>query len=112
MIGFLSVVYLMQKNLYLKQCQPFLIKSTLPKKFLNNGKFPKLTQFIKGAKTAIENYHPIANLCSASKIFEKLILKKIHYLETINKLDLTGKQQHGFKRNKSTATVGTLLQFI
>ena len=26
------------------------------------------------------------------------------------KLDLTGKQQHGFKRNKSTATAGALLQ--
>ena len=60
----------------------------------------------------IENYRPIANLCSASKIFEKLILKQIHYLESTNKLDLTGKQQHGFKRNKSTATAGALLQSI
>ena len=52
--------------------------------------------FKKGCKNAIENYRPIANLCSASKIFEKLILKQIHYLESTNKLDLTGKQQHGF----------------
>ena len=29
-----------------------------------------------------------------------------------NKLDLTGKQQHGFKRNKSTATAGALLQSL
>ena len=65
--------------------------------------------FKKGNKTEIENYRPIANLCSASKIFEKLILKQIHYLESKNKLDLTGKQQHGFKRNKSTATAGALL---
>ena len=35
-------------------------------------------------------------------------LGQIHYLETTNKLDLTGKQQHGFK--KSTATAGALLQ--
>ena len=47
----------------------------------------------------VENYRPIANLCSASKVFEKLILKQIHYLESTNKLDLTGKQQHGFKCN-------------
>ncbi len=66
--------------------------------------------FKKGSKNQIENYRPIANLCAASKIFEKLILKQIHYLEKTNKLDLTGKQQHGFKKNKSTATVGTLLQ--
>ena len=35
-------------------------------------------------------------------------LGQIHYLETTNKLDLTGKQQHDFK--KSTATAGALLQ--
>ena len=68
--------------------------------------------FKKGDKTKIENYRPIANLCSGSKIFEKLILKQIHYLESTNKLDLTGKQQHGFKKNKSTATAGKLLQSI
>ena len=34
--------------------------------------------FKKGNKSAIENYRPIANLCSASKLFEKLILKQIH----------------------------------
>ena len=54
--------------------------------------------FKKGSKNEIENYRPIANLCAASKFFEKLILKQIHYLETTNKLDLTGKQQHGFKK--------------
>ena len=68
--------------------------------------------FKKGCKTKIENYRPIANLCSSSKIFEKLILKQIQYLESKNKLDLTGKRQHGFKKNKSTATAGALLQSI
>ena len=68
--------------------------------------------FKKGNKNEIENYRPIANLCSTSKIFEKLILKQIHYLESKNKLDLTGKQQHGFKGKKSTATAGTLLQSL
>ena len=46
--------------------------------------------FKKGSKIEIENYRPIANLCSASKVFEKLILKQIQYLESKNKLDLTG----------------------
>ena len=46
----------------------------------------------------------------SSRVFEKLILKQILYLESKNKLVLTGKQQHGFKKNKSTATEGTLLQ--
>ena len=49
--------------------------------------------FKKGNKNEIENYCPIANLFSASKVFEKLILKQIHYLEATNKLDLTGKRQ-------------------
>ena len=31
--------------------------------------------FKKGSKTEVENYRPIANLFSTSKIFEKLILK-------------------------------------
>jgi hypothetical protein len=30
----------------------------------------------------------------------------------MNKLDLTGKNQHGFKCNKSTATASALLQSI
>ena len=54
----------------------------------------------------------IANLCSASKVFDKLILKQIQYLENKNKLDLIGKQQHSFKRKKSTATAGALLQSL
>ena len=44
--------------------------------------------------------------------FEKLILKLIHYLESTNQLDLTGKHKHGFKINKSTATAGALLQSV
>ena len=68
--------------------------------------------FKKGNKSQIENYRPIANQCSTSKIFEKLILKQIHYLESTNNLDFTCKQQHGFKKNKSTATAGLLLQSL
>ena len=35
----------------------------------------------KGSKSMIENYRPVANLCSASKIFERLILNRILQLE-------------------------------
>ena len=37
----------------------------------------------KGNKQMIENYRPVANLCSVSKIFEKLILKRISELEVM-----------------------------
>ena len=48
--------------------------------------------FKKGNANQIENYRPIANLCSASKIFERLILKQINYLESKNSLDLVGQR--------------------
>ena len=63
-------------------------------------------------KNKLQIFRPISNLCSGSKVFEKLILKQIQYLENRNQIDLTGKQQHGFKKNKSTATAGSLLQSI
>ena len=47
----------------------------------------------------IENYRPIAGLCSASKIFERLILNRIRDLEFLNNVTLAGKQQHGFTKN-------------
>ena len=35
----------------------------------------------KGNKSVIENYRPVANLCSATKIFERLILNRISKIE-------------------------------
>ena len=76
-------------------------------------KIAKVTPiFKKGSKNKIENYRPISNLCSTSKIFEKLILNQIGYLERTNKIDLTGIQQHGFKKSKSTSTAAQLLQSL
>ena len=66
----------------------------------------------KGKKNEISNYRPISNLCSSSKIFEKLILGRIMEIQNQNKVDVTGKQQHGFKKNCSTASAGLLLQSI
>ena len=66
----------------------------------------------KGQMKNVENYRPIANLCSCSKIFEKLILQRIRKLEFDNKIDLTGKSQHGFKPKHSTLTAGLKLQTL
>ena len=66
----------------------------------------------KGDRSVVENYRPVANLCSVSKIFEKLILKKINELEIINGVSVGGKQQHGFMKNKSTVTAGLILQSL
>ena len=53
----------------------------------------------KGSKQVIENYRPAANLCSTSKIFERLILNRIGQLESLSGVDLTGRCQHGLKKN-------------
>ena len=66
----------------------------------------------KGPKKDIENYRPIANLCSTSKIFEKLILKRIMEIQMQNNVDITGEQQHGFKKGKSTLTLGLEIQSL
>jgi hypothetical protein len=84
-------------------------ENTVPEQW----KIAKVTPiFKKGSKNKIENYRPISNLCSTSKVFEKLILNQIGFLERTNKLDLTGIQQHGFKKSKSTSTAAQLLQSI
>ena len=68
--------------------------------------------FKKGDAHKIENYRPIANLCSTSKIFEKLILKRLMQIQVQNDIDLTHKSQHGFKKKHSTNTAGLLLQSV
>ena len=47
-----------------------------------------------------------------SKIFERLILKRIAALELLHDVELVGSQQHGFRKGKSTATAGLTLQSI
>ena len=44
------------------------------------------------------NNHDNKALCPTSKIFEKLILKRIMEIQKDISVDLTGKQQHGFKK--------------
>ena len=66
----------------------------------------------KDSKNNIENYRPVASLCSSSKIFERLILNRISKLEALNEITLAGNQQHGFVKGKSTATAGLLIQSL
>ena len=66
----------------------------------------------KGSKNDIINYRPISNLCSTSKIFEKLILKRMSEIEIECGVDITGKSQHGFKKSKSTETAGLIIQSL
>jgi hypothetical protein len=48
-------------------------------------------------------------LCAASKIFEKLIMKRIIEIQNEERIDLTGDGQHGFKRKRSTSTLSIKL---
>jgi hypothetical protein len=45
-------------------------------------------------------------------VFEKLILQRILQIETENNCDITGYQQHGFKKGHSANTAGLALQQI
>ena len=64
----------------------------------------------KGQTSDINNYRPIANLCSCSKIFEKLILRRMLEIQDTAGIDFTNKHQHGFKRKSSTSTLMAVLQ--
>ena len=68
--------------------------------------------FKKGSKNDIENYRPIANLCSTTKVFEQLIINRIREIEKECLIDITNKSQHGFKKNRSTATAGLTIQSV
>ena len=59
----------------------------------------------KVGRNDTENYRPISNICSSSKIFEKLILKCILDLQVEHNVDLTGTNQHSFKKKRSTTSL-------
>jgi hypothetical protein len=81
------------------------IKVKIPEQWLVSKTIPIFKN--KGQKKDIENYRPIANLCSSSKIFEKLILTRILQIGSEKQVDFTGKNQHGFKRKRSTSTLSS-----
>ena len=65
-----------------------------------------------GAKNDVANYRLISNLCSTSTFFEKLILNRIMEIQKENNVDLSGVEQHGFKKFKSTASAGLIIQSL
>ncbi len=60
--------------------------------------------FKKGEKEKTENYRLISNLCSMTKVYEKLLLHRFQEIQEKENVVLTGICQHGFKRNFSTET--------
>ena len=85
-------------------------EKTVPDQWLISKTIPVFKN--KGDIKHIEHYQPIANLCSTSKVFEKLILKRILFLQDQHKVDLTRSKQHGFKKNHSTSTLSANLQSL
>ena len=83
---------------------------SLPDQWLVSKTIPVFKN--KGDKKVIDNYRPIANLCSTTKIFEKLILKRIMAIQDANGCDVTNSNQHGFKKGKSTTTLSMELQSL
>jgi exonuclease III len=60
----------------------------------------------KGSRTDPSNYRPISVLPVLSKLFEKVIYRKLyHHVENENLLD---SQQHGFRKHRSCATALSL----
>lgn len=71
--------------------------------FPNKLKTSKIVPiYKKGDPKDIINYRPIAILPIFSKIFEKVIHKRL--VKFFDKYSLFSKNQHGFRRNKSTKT--------
>jgi hypothetical protein len=63
-----------------------------------------LPLFKKREKEKTENYRPISNLCSITKVYEKRLLHRFQEIQEKEKTDLIGSCQHGFKKNFSTET--------
>jgi hypothetical protein len=62
----------------------------------------------KGSKQQIQNYIPVANLCSTSKIFERMIPNRIRKLESLNGNELAVKNNMALLKTK----VLQLLDFL
>jgi hypothetical protein len=58
----------------------------------------------KGDRSKIDNFRPISNLNSISKIFERCLLNRL------SSLDTDGINQHGFRAGHSTVTAGLEIQ--
>ncbi len=61
-----------------------------------------LPLFKKGDKEKTENYRPISNLYSITKVYEKPLLHWFQKIQEKENVDLTDNSKHGFKKNFST----------
>ena len=99
---------------------PFIVSPLMYicNKMLSTGKFPDRLKYSeikpiykKGDKTLITNYRPISLLPVFSKIFEKVIYKRVYCHLTLNSILV--KEQFGFRYNSSTETaIYTLINNI
>jgi hypothetical protein len=55
---------------------------------------------------------PFCNLCSTNKKLEKLVPLGTLEIEVKNMVDFHGAEQHGFKKLKSAATIGLVIQSL
>ena len=92
---------------------PLLV--TLFNESILQGTFPtklKLGRVIplhkSGSQTAVSNYRPITTLSIFSKIFEKLVHKRL--VKFIDKYEIINKNQFGFQKSKSTSDA--ILEFL
>jgi hypothetical protein len=59
----------------------------------------KFFLFLKNEKKKkTENYFPISNLCSITKVYQKYWLQRFEDIQEKEKTDLTGSCQHDFKK--------------
>ena len=65
---------------------------------------------MRGSALLAEREEGKRNLCACSKIYERIILNRINEIEKEMEVDLTGTDQHGFKKGKSTLTAGLAIQ--
>src|SRR5215469_8730390 len=104
----------------LKISSPFIVSPLTHKcnRMLSTGTFPDRLKYSeikpiykKGDKTLITNYRPISLLPVFSKIFEKVLYKRLYYHLTSNSILV--KEQFGFRCNSSTETaIYTLINNI
>ena len=108
-------------NKILKMSMPFITSplTCICKKSLTTGEFPTRLKYAEvkplfksGKNTELSNYRPISVLTSFSKIFEKIIYKRLYH--HLNYNNILVNQQFGFRKNLSTilATYSLLKEIL
>ena len=101
----------------LKNCEPELsyILAKLFNKCLKESYFPdcwKVSSVVPefknvGERSIAKNYHPVSLLSVVSKVFEKLVNKRI--VDHLNKCGFFSDFQYGFRSSRSTADLLTVM---